>query len=53
MNGLIESKCITYKKHVIQVFEDWWNQRCIFIEGKTWANSINNAKQIINKCCQQ
>lgn len=53
MHELIESKCITYKKHVIQVFEDWWNQRYVYIDGGTLANSINNAKQIINQCYRQ
>ena len=53
MSGLFETKLLKYKKHIIQVFEDMFGQRYVYIDGKTQTYSINNAKRMISLCCQQ
>lgn len=53
MNSLFETKLLKYKKHFIQVFEDMYGQRYIYIDGQTQTYSINNAKRMINQCYQQ
>ena len=53
MSGLFETKLLKYKKHIIQVFEDMFGQRYIYIDGQTQTYSINNAKRMISLCCQQ
>lgn len=53
MSGLFETKLLKYKKHIIQVFEDMFGQRYIYIDGQTQTCSINNAKRMISLCCQQ
>lgn len=53
MSGLFETQFLQYKKHIIQVFEDMFGQRYIYIDGLTQTYSINNAKRIISQCCQQ
>ena len=53
MNGLFETKLLKYKKHIIQVFEDMFGQRYVYIDGKTQTYSVNNAKRMISLCCQQ
>ncbi len=53
MNGLFETKLLKYKKHIIQVFEDIFGQRYVYIDGQTQTYSINNAKRMISLCCQQ
>ena len=53
MNGLFETKLLKYKKHIIQVFEDVFGQRYVYIDGQTQTSSINNAKRMISLCCQQ
>ena len=53
MNGLFETKLLKYKKHIIQVFEDMFGQRYVYIDGQTQTYSINNAKRMISLCCQQ
>lgn len=52
MYDLIEIQLLKYKKHIIQVFEDMFGQRYIYIDGETQTYSINNAKRIINLCNQ-
>ena len=53
MDGIFETKLIKYKKHIIQVFEDMFCQRDVYIDGQTQTYSINNAKRMISLCCQQ
>lgn len=53
MSGLFETKFLKYKKHIIQVFEDMFGQRYVYIDGKTQTYSINNSKRMISLCCQQ
>lgn len=53
MNNLCETQLLKYKKHIIQVFEDFLGQRYIYIDGYTQAYSINHAKRMINLCFQQ
>lgn len=53
MDGLFETSLLKYKKHIIQVFEDMFGQRYIYIDGQTQTYSINNAKRMISQCCQQ
>lgn len=53
MNGLFETKLLKYKKHIIQVFEDEFGQRYVYIDGQTQTSSINNAKRMISLWCQQ
>ena len=48
MNSLVETQCLKYKKHIIQVFEDFLGTRCVYIDGRTQTYSINNAKRMIN-----
>lgn len=51
MSGLFETKLLKYKKHIIQVFEDMFGQRYVYIDGQTQTYSINNAKRMISLCC--
>ena len=51
MDGIFETKLLKYKKHIIQVFEDMFGQRYVYIDGKTQTYSINNAKRMISLCC--
>ena len=53
MDGIFETKLLKYKKHIIQVFEDMFCQRDVYIDGQTQTYSINNAKRMISLCCQQ
>lgn len=53
MNELFETQLLKYKKHIIQVFEDMFGQRYVYIDGQKQTYSINNAKRMINLCCQQ
>lgn len=53
MNGLFETKLIKYKKHIIQIFEDMFGQRYVYIDGHIQTYSINNAKRTISLCFQQ
>ncbi len=53
MDGLFETKLLKYKKHIIQVYEDIFGERYIYIDGLTQTYSINNAKRIISLCYQQ
>ena len=46
-----ETKCTTYKNHVIQKFEDINGFVSVLIDFKTEAVTINNAKRIINTGC--
>ncbi len=46
-----ETRCITYKNHVIQKFEDINGYASVLIDFKTEAVTINNAKRIINTGC--
>ena len=48
MNDLIETKILKYKQHIIQVFEDHFGMRYVYIDAVTQTYSINNAKRIIN-----
>nr|DAG18287.1 MAG TPA: hypothetical protein [Caudoviricetes sp.] len=48
---MAEIKCITYKNHVIQKFEDIDGYVSVLIDFKTEAVTINNAKRIINTGC--
>ncbi len=52
MDGLFETKLLKYKKHIIQVCEDIFGERYIYIDGLTQTYSINNAKRIISLCYQ-
>ena len=53
MSSLFETKLLKYKKHIIQVFEDMFGQRYVYIDGITQAHSVNNAKRMISLCYQQ
>lgn len=53
MNELFETRLLKYKKNIIQVFEDMFGQRYVYINGITQTYSINNAKRMINLCYQQ
>ncbi len=53
MDSVFETKLLKYKKHIIQVFEDMFGQRYVYIDGITQAYSVNNAKRMISLCCQQ
>ena len=53
MDGIFETKLLKYKKHIIQVFEDMFGQRYVYIDGKTQTYSINNAKRMISSGSQQ
>lgn len=53
MNEIFETQLLKYKKHIIQVFEDVFGMRYVYIDGQTQTYSINNAKRMINQCCQQ
>ena len=53
MSGLFETQLLKYKKHIIQVYEDVFGLRYVYIDGQTQTYSINNAKRIINQCYQQ
>lgn len=46
-----ETKCTTYKNHVIQKFEDINGFVSVLIDFKTEVVTINNAKRIINTGC--
>ena len=46
-----ETKCITYRNHVIQKFEDINGFVSVLIDFKTEAVTINNAKRIVNTGC--
>lgn len=48
MNGLFETQCLKYKKHIIQVFEDIFGERYVYIDGLVQTYSINNAKKMIS-----
>lgn len=53
MSELFETRLLKYKKHIIQVFEDMYGQRYIYIDGLVQTYSINNAKRMISLCYQQ
>nr|DAO50294.1 MAG TPA: hypothetical protein [Caudoviricetes sp.] len=46
-----ETKCTTYKNHVIQKFEDSDGFVSVLIDFKIEAVTLNNAKRIINTSC--
>ena len=46
-----ETKCTTYKNHVIQKFEDSDGFVSVLIDFKIEAVTLNNAKRIINTGC--
>ena len=48
MYDLIETQLLKYKKHIIQVFEDHFGQRYVYVDGARQTYSINNAKRMIN-----
>lgn len=48
MSGLFETQLLKYKKHIIQIFEDMFGQRYVYIDGQTQTYSINNAKRMIS-----
>lgn len=53
MFDLVETRLLKYKKHIIQVFEDMFGQRYVYIDGITPTYSVNNAKRMISLCYQQ
>ena len=53
MDGLFETQCLKYKKHIIQVLEDIFGERYVCIDGLVQTYSINNAKRMISLCYQQ
>lgn len=57
MDGIFETKRVRHRlmthPHIIQVFEDMFGQRYVYIDGKTQTYSVNNAKRMISLCCQQ
>lgn len=46
-----ETKCTTYKNHVVQKFEDSDGFVSVLIDFKIEAVTLNNAKRIINTGC--
>lgn len=48
MDGLFATQFLKYKNHIIEVFEDMFGQRYVYIDGLTQTYSINNAKRMIN-----
>lgn len=48
MFDMVETQLLKYKKHIIQVFEDNFGQRYVYIDGMKQTYSINNAKRMIN-----
>ena len=53
MNGLFATQYLKYKKHIIEVYEDMFGERYVYIDGLVQTYSINNAKRMINLCYQQ
>ena len=53
MDGLFAIQFLKYKKHIIEVHEDMFGHRYVYIDGQIQAYSISNVKGMINLCYQQ
>ena len=49
----IEMSSRGVEKQIKKLREDMFGQRYVYIDGKTWTYSINNAKKMISLCFQQ